>query len=144
MDDDAAPDDATGRALLHPYVLVFGTSLWGAGLLMPVALARESHRLVEYAALYGTPNLRFSLALSTVGGFLAFVLLLAEVRVVALTSGLSLSIAGLFKDVLTMLASALVLGEVLTVYKVVGLAVCLSGLALYVALEARSGEDSRQ
>ena len=55
-----------------------------------------------------------ALGMSLVGGFLAFALLVAEVKVVALTSGLSLSIAGIFKEVLTVVGATIVLGEHLT------------------------------
>ena len=61
----------------------------------------------------------------------------AQVRVVALTSGLSLSLAGIFKEVLTVLASSYVLGETLTPQKAAGLAMCIAGLVLYVGMEAR-------
>ena len=48
--------------------------------------------------------------LASVGGLLSFVLLLAELRVVEASSGLTLSIAGIFKEVLTLLASVALLG----------------------------------
>ena len=56
---------------------------------------------------------------------------------VALTSGLSLSIAGIFKEVLTVVGATIVLGEHLTAYKAGGLALCVAGLALYVSMEVR-------
>lgn len=130
-----------GLKPVHPYTLVFGTSLSGALLLLPVALLLETHHLRVYLAEHELLGHLFrlysALGMSLVGGFLAFALLVAEVRVVALTSGLSLSIAGIFKEVLTVVGATLILDEHLTVYKAGGLALCVAGLALYVSMEVR-------
>ena len=56
---------------------------------------------------------------------------MAELRVVCLASGLSLSVAGVFKELLTVLCSSAVLGEPLTFYNVCGLLLCTVGIALY-------------
>ena len=50
---------------------------------------------------------------------------------VCLASGLSLSVAGVFKELLTVLCSSAVLGEPLTFYNVCGLLLCTVGIALY-------------
>ena len=55
-------------------------------------------------------------------------------RVVQLASGLTLSIAGVFKEVLTILASVILLGERLTLFNAAGLAVCLAGIGGYQRL----------
>ena len=46
---------------------------------------------------------------------------------VQLASGLTLSIAGVFKEVLTILSSVILLGERLTLFNAAGLAVCIAG-----------------
>ena len=61
----------------------------------------------------------------------------AELRVVQLSSGLSLSVAGVFKELLTVLCSAAVLGEPLTVYNVCGLLLCTVGIAMYTRSTTR-------
>lgn len=138
----AEPPPASHVGALHPYSLVFGTSSCGLIVLLPAALYFERARLREYDEDFfaADPSLALTcLAFSAVGGVLAFVLLFAEVRVVALTSGLSLSVAGVFKEVLTVLASSLFLGETLSPDKAVGLALCICGLALYVAMSFAGG-----
>ena len=52
----------------------------------------------------------------------------------ALTSGLSLSVAGTFKEVLTVIASVILLGEVPTVDKVLGMLLVLVGTAMYTRI----------
>ena len=55
--------------------------------------------------------------LASLGGVAAFLMLLFELRVVQLASGLTLSIAGVFKEVLTIVASVIILGDELTPYR---------------------------
>ena len=50
---------------------------------------------------------------------------------VQLASGLTLSVAGIFKELLTVIASAAILGDTLTPLNVTGLAICLLGIGLY-------------
>ena len=159
---DPAPPSPTGRGgdeasdrpweepppspnVLHPYSLVFGTSSCGLLLLVPSAVVVERHRLAHYYEAYfrEDPALAMTcVGMTAVGGLLAFLLLFAEVRVVALTSGLSLSVAGVFKEVLTVLASSFFLGETLTADKALGLSLCVLGLAGYVAMTANEGSQS--
>ena len=120
---------------LHPYVIVFGTSLSGNLLLIPSALTLEITDARDYAHERGESELFYALCLSSVGGFLAFLLLVAELRVVALSSGLSLSVAGTFKEVLTVVASVIILNEQLSSAKVLGLACVTAGLILYTRLQ---------
>ena len=65
------------------------------------------------------------------GGLLAFAMLLVELRVVQLASSLTLSVAGIFKEVLTVLASVAMFGDVLTPTRIAGLVVCLLGIGAY-------------
>ena len=84
------------------------------------------------------------LLLSTVGGALGFALLLAELRVVELSSGLTLSVAGIFKEVLTVACSAIFLGDHLTLWNVGGLGLCIIGIGMYNRirlLESAEEED---
>ena len=130
---DAATAD---RETLHPYTLVLGTSLCGNLILAPTALYLEMDGMEVYieerAGDVGA--LLTAIGLCSLGGILAFLLLVAELRVVALTSGLSLSVAGTFKEVLTVIASVILLGEVPTVDKVLGMLLVLVGTAMYTRI----------
>ena len=59
----------------------------------------------------------------------------AELRVVELSSGLTLSVAGIFKDLFQIAASAIMLGDVLTPFNVAGGMLCLSGMGAYQYLK---------
>jgi solute carrier family 35 protein C2 len=62
-------------------------------------------------------------------------MMLFEFRVVQLASGLTLSIAGVFKEVLTIVSSVLIFGDQLTPFNVAGLLICLAGIGGYQRLK---------
>ncbi|XP_075384784.1 solute carrier family 35 member C2 isoform X3 [Tenrec ecaudatus] len=70
------------------------------------------------------------------GGILAFGLGFSEFLLVARTSSLTLSIAGIFKEVCTLLLAAHLLGDQISLLNWLGFALCLSGISLHVALKA--------
>ena len=61
--------------------------------------------------------------------------MLFEFRVVQLASGLTLSIAGVFKEVLTIVSSVHIFGDQLTPFNVAGLLICLAGIGGYQRLK---------
>ncbi|XP_021094679.1 solute carrier family 35 member C2 isoform X3 [Heterocephalus glaber] len=69
------------------------------------------------------------------GGILAFGLGFSEFLLVSRTSSLTLSIAGIFKEVCTLLLAAHLLGDHITLVNWLGFALCLSGISLHVALK---------
>merc|ERR1719356_1210142 len=73
-------------------------------------------------------------------GFLAFLLLLAEVQLVRETSGLTLTVFGNLKSVCTILFAILVFGEHTELLQWLGLGVALLGMLAYSnAKEAEAG-----
>ncbi|XP_059569056.1 solute carrier family 35 member C2 isoform X2 [Alligator mississippiensis] len=72
----------------------------------------------------------------SLGGLLAFGLGFSEFLLVSRTSSLTLSIAGIFKEVCTLLLATHVLGDHLSLLNWLGFAVCLLGISLHVALKA--------
>ena len=139
---DASASQRHGRSIpywkgLSALTLLYYSSPFGCIALFPLALAIEARPLVAYASVRGTGALIGAVSLSTVGAALAFVLIFAELRVVQLSSGLTLSVAGIFKEVLTVAASAVFLGDRLTIYNVTGLCLCLVGIGLYNRMQLR-------
>ena len=102
---------------MHPLALVLATSPFGLALLLPIALAAELAPLAEYSATQPAGSMLAFFGLASLGGVAAFLMLLFELRVVQLASGLTLSIAGVFKEVLTIVASVIILGDELTPYR---------------------------
>ncbi|KAM5220745.1 solute carrier family 35 member C2 isoform 1-T3 [Hipposideros larvatus] len=70
------------------------------------------------------------------GGILAFGLGFSEFLLVSRTSSLTLSIAGIFKEVCTLVLAAHLLGDQISLMNWLGFALCLSGISLHVALKA--------
>jgi len=139
--------DATAQGM-HPLALLLVTSPMGTAVLAPLALALEREQvgrfLLEHHRWAGVGGAS-TLALVALGGVAAFAMMLFEFRVVQLASGLTLSIAGVFKEVLTILSSVILLGERLTLFNAAGLAVCLGGIGGYQRLrlaEARAALKS--
>ncbi|KNE64877.1 hypothetical protein AMAG_10210 [Allomyces macrogynus ATCC 38327] len=105
--------------------VMFCTLLPTAFLLEPVTHLTSMPTFATAAAA------RLSVLLVVAGGTLAFTMLVIEYRAIQLTSGLTLSVAGIVKEVGTIVLSVLIFGDVLTALNIVGLFVCLAGIALY-------------
>ena len=123
-------DRSASKSLLNPITLLYYTSPYGLLVLLPFALAMEAAPCAAY--LYDRSNdVVLVVALVLLGACLGLTLLLTELRVVQLASGLTLSVAGIFKEVLTVIAAAALLGDALTPIKVSGLLICILGIAMY-------------
>ena len=142
---------------------MYATSPFGLLLLLPVALWLEGGRASAYVAALFDGNgdgggggeggegdgaaaaaargplgaLVGSIGLASMGAALAFLMLLFELRVVQLASSLTLSVAGVLKELLTVAASVALLGESLTSSRAAGLLLCLGGILAYQRLKAR-------
>uniref|UniRef100_A0A8C6T9U2 Solute carrier family 35 member C2 n=1 Tax=Neogobius melanostomus TaxID=47308 RepID=A0A8C6T9U2_9GOBI len=81
------------------------------------------------------PPLLSSLLSLSVGGLLAFGLGFSEFLLVSRTSGLTLSISGIFKEICTLLLAARLMGDQLSALNWLGFALCLSGISLHVGLK---------
>ncbi|KFQ36559.1 Solute carrier family 35 member C2, partial [Merops nubicus] len=77
------------------------------------------------------------------GGVLAFGLGFSEFLLVSRTSSLTLSIAGIFKEICTLFLATRLLGDHLSLLNWLGFAVCLSGISLHVILKAMSSKGEK-
>ncbi|XP_032897922.1 solute carrier family 35 member C2 [Amblyraja radiata] len=98
-----------------------------------------SEKLFRYHETSALLNMVFVLA---GGGFLAFGLCFSEFLLVAKTSSLTLSIAGIFKEVCVLILASHLMGDQLTLLNWLGFVMCLSGISLHVALKVTYSEDS--
>ncbi|KAJ3061995.1 Triose-phosphate Transporter, partial [Quaeritorhiza haematococci] len=81
---------------------------------------------------FSTPSSAFNiLAIMSLGGFIAFLMLVAEFKLISETSVVTFSIAGIFKEILTIWLSMMIFGDRLTAWTVVGLVVSLGGIGGY-------------
>ncbi|XP_075702557.1 solute carrier family 35 member C2 [Rhinoderma darwinii] len=76
-----------------------------------------------------------------VGGLLAFGLGYSEFLLVSRTSSLTLSIAGIFKELCVLLLATHLFGDNLSLLNWSGFALCISGIALHVALRTTHSKE---
>lgn len=106
--------------------------------LFPLFLYNEGLSLSTSEKLFRVtelPPLLYSLLFLCVGGSLAFGLGFSEFLLVSRTSSLTLSIAGIFKEVCTLLLAAGLMGDRMSAVNWLGFVVCLSGISLHVGLK---------
>lgn len=72
-----------------------------------------------------------------IGAFFAFLMELSEYLLLSYTSSLTLSIAGIFKEIFTLYLAIEYNGDVLSLLNFVGLFTCLVGISLHVILKAK-------
>jgi solute carrier family 35 protein C2 len=72
------------------------------------------------------------------GGCLAFMMINVEFQLICTTSVMTLSVAGIFKEVLTIIASVTIFGDVLTTNVLLGLIISIVGIAGIIRLTKRT------
>lgn len=77
-----------------------------------------------------------TIALVTVGGTIAFGMEVAEFLLVSYTSSLTLSVAGIVKEILSLTLAVIYQSTDISVINMVGLVVCMTGISLHVVRKA--------
>ncbi|KAI9258363.1 triose-phosphate transporter family-domain-containing protein [Helicostylum pulchrum] len=72
-----------------------------------------------------------SFGLMSIGGFLAFAMTLAELYLIKSTSTITLSVAGISKEIVVIVLAVLIYGDVLTPKNLLGLAISIIGIISY-------------
>ncbi|XP_020315163.1 solute carrier family 35 member C2-like isoform X2 [Oncorhynchus kisutch] len=106
--------------------------------LLPLFLFNEGLSLSTSEKLFCVNELSpmlYSLATLSIGGSLAFGLVFSEFLLVSKTSSLTLSIAGIFKEVCTLLLAEGLMGDRMSGLNWMSFAVCVSGIALHLGLK---------
>ncbi|XP_066526686.1 solute carrier family 35 member C2 [Hoplias malabaricus] len=106
--------------------------------LFPLFVVNEGVGLSTTEKLFRVNELQpllYSLFTLSLGGALAFGLGFSEFLLVSRTSSLTLSIAGIFKEVCTLLLAVEFLDDKMSTVNWLGFVVCLSGISLHVGLK---------
>ncbi|XP_008316509.1 solute carrier family 35 member C2 [Cynoglossus semilaevis] len=106
--------------------------------LFPLFLFNEGLAISTSEKLFRVTELSpllYSLCALSIGGLLAFGLGFSEFLLVSKTSSLTLSIAGIFKEVCTLLLAAALMGDKMSSLNWLGFTVCLSGISLHVGIK---------
>merc|ERR1719228_2249427 len=114
--------------------------------LLPFALVFEGTRISSSIAVFRfqEPLVFFhTLSLVGFGGCIAFVMEVAEFLLVSYTSGLTLSVAGIVKEIISLTLAIIYQSSDISLINMVGLVICMTGITLHVVRKAASVETTR-
>ncbi|KAF1658651.1 Solute carrier family 35 member C2, partial [Aptenodytes patagonicus] len=104
---------------------------------LPLSISEKLFHFHEAGMLFSLVGKLF------LGGILAFGLGFSEFLLVSRTSSLTLSIAGIFKEICILFLATHLLGDRLSLLNWLGFAVCLSGISLHVILKAMNSKGEK-
>jgi len=103
--------------------------------LLPFAIIFESAKILshfnQFLELEYYEIFIFWIKIS-IGAFLAFFMEISEFLVLSQTSSLTLSVSGIFKEICQLVLAVEINGEFLSFYNLIGLMLCLGGIASHV------------
>ena len=107
--------------------------------LLPFAVAFEGLKMSSSLAVFRYED--FGLFMTTIirvvtGGLIAFFMEVAEYLLVSYTSGLTLSVAGIVKEILSLGLAIVIEKTDISPVNAVGLVVCMAGITLHVIRKA--------
>merc|ERR1712112_184820 len=114
--------------------------------LLPFAIGFESTRVATSVSLMRFTSLSSfiqTVSLVAVGGFIAFLMECAEFLLVSYTSGLTLSVAGIVKEIISLTLAVIFQSSDISVINMLGLVICMTGITLHVVRKAASVETTR-
>merc|ERR1719209_1260578 len=132
--------------LSNPIDLVFHVQPIMILCLLPFAVTFEGTRIASSISVFRYQE--FSVFLSTlglvgIGGLIAFCMEVAEFLLVSYTSGLTLSVAGIVKEVISLTMAVIFQSSDISVINMLGLVICMTGITLHVVRKAASVETTR-
>lgn len=115
----------------NPIATIFFLSPSMCSVLFILGLLIEGGSNFINSSIWQTKGILGSIVLLTIPGFFAFMMTLFEFRLLSVAQVVSLSIAGIFKELLTILMGALVFGDKLTILNYIGLIISFSDIIWY-------------
>ncbi|XP_067643533.1 solute carrier family 35 member C2 [Eurosta solidaginis] len=121
--------------LHNPIDMIYFMQPWMILSLLPFLVTFEAQDL--YDVLLNLPNISnhvilFNIFYVSFGAILAFLMECSEYLVLSKTSGLTLSIAGVFKDICQLALGVQINGDQLSLINVLGLIVCIIGISMHL------------
>jgi len=107
--------------------------------LLPFAISFEGTRISASIAVFRFKEISVllnTLTLVGFGGLIAFCMEVAEFLLVSYTSGLTLSVAGIVKEVISLTMAIIIEESDVSVINMIGLIICMSGIVLHVVRKA--------
>lgn len=132
--------------LSNPLDMMFHIQPWMILSLLPLSVGFEGLKVSTSEHTFGFHDNRLlavHLSVLFAGAVLAFALEFTEFLLVSRSSGLTLSIAGIFKEIIVLSLAFVFNGDAMrmTTVNVIGLIMCLVGIALHVTLKAVYAKD---
>ncbi|XP_022913966.1 solute carrier family 35 member C2 [Onthophagus taurus] len=124
-----------------PADMIYYMQPWMFLSVLPFALAIEGPTVYENIKVFpNQDNVWYLLLLVKVlvGACIAFFMEMSEVLVVTYTSSLTLSIAGIFKEIFVLVLAHFINGDEMSFINVIGLVVCLTGIITHVIHKIRN------
>ncbi|XP_001352863.2 solute carrier family 35 member C2 [Drosophila pseudoobscura] len=121
--------------LHNPIDMIYYMQPWMIASLLPLVCGIEGVKLYDVAEnlkIYTTDEITWAIARITFGALLAFLMEFTEFLVLCKTSSLTLSIAGIFKDICQLFLAVTLKKDQLSPINYVGLVVCLAGIACHL------------
>ena len=136
--------DREEMGLNHPIATIFWLSpIMAGGLAVASASFENWHKILGGPFFNGLLRSLKTLALITLPGLLALCMNLSEFALIQRTSVVTLSVAGIFKEVLTVIVASAIFGDELTPINITGLCITIFGIALYNWLRFRTLTKAR-
>ena len=125
-------DDQEGGVHHQPLAILYHISLASALSCVPVFLMIELKPFTEYSPFFQDPGvfLEVSFVLLT-GGLISFLLILAEVKLVQISSSLTMGLFGVCKEFVTVALSMAVFHDKVSLLNVLGLGFAVAGVVWY-------------
>jgi len=133
--------------LSNPLDMVFHVQPIMILALLPFAIAFEGVGISASVAVFRFSNvdqLIHTICLISGGGVLAFLMEVAEFMLVTFTSSLTLSMAGIVKEIISLTLAVVFQSNEMSVINAIGLVVCLSGITLHVVRKATAVENKEK
>jgi solute carrier family 35, member C2 len=121
--------------LHNPVDMVFHMQPWMILAILPFTLGFEGQRIFEHLTTFqDMDQLQVLLLFSklSVGAVIAFAMEISEFLVLSYTSSLTLSVAGIFKEICQLVLAVEINGDQLSVLNVLGLIMCVGGICSHV------------
>ncbi|KAH8366152.1 hypothetical protein KR093_009753 [Drosophila rubida] len=121
--------------LHNPIDMIFHMQPWMIAALLPLVFLIEGPKLQQGMLdihQMSEEDIIWTIAKVTLGALIAFLMEVTEFLVLCKTSSLSLSIAGIFKDICQLALAVAYKGDQLSSINLVGLGVCLAGICCHL------------
>ncbi|XP_020800066.1 solute carrier family 35 member C2 [Drosophila serrata] len=133
--------------LHNPIDMIYYMQPWMIASLVPLVLGIEGVKLVkvlEDMHNYTSNEITWAIARITFGALLAFLMEFSEFLVLCKTSSLTLSIAGIFKDICQLALAVTLKKDKLSLINVIGLVVCLAGIMCHLLHKYSSMKEAQK